>query len=279
VEAFPPSSFTSPATAGDHAATATSSSSSSAATPAAGSPPQVLGAHLATMTAGGGGGGGTKRKQVFDKKAWTKRQSNRTYWLGMRGPLFPAHTPMLRKLESLLGHSFPHLSEQSFRLSWEREQARRMYTLSASALPSSSASSSAALAPSASSSPLSAKMPPAKQPRLEFSPGDGSSTSTSPLLLPHDSTGSVRGMALPTTWMPCPVVRVTPVQLSSHHGSLGCRLSSQYPLLMTCGGTQTSSSSIIPRARQSRSCTLSLMYREWRRNPSSRSARRHADGS
>ncbi|ELR22858.1 uncharacterized protein ACA1_396740 [Acanthamoeba castellanii str. Neff] len=86
----------------------------------------VLGAHFPTTAAAAAGGGGTKRKQVFDKKAWTKRQSNRTYWLGMRGPLFPARMPLLRKLESLLGHPLSHLSEHTFRLAWEREQQPRL---------------------------------------------------------------------------------------------------------------------------------------------------------
>lgn len=150
----------------------------------------VLGAHFPTTAAAAAGGGGTKRKQVFDKKAWTKRQSNRTYWLGMRGPLFPARMPLLRKLESLLGHPLSHLSEHTFRLAWEREQVRRTHSLSSSPSPSSTATATATAATSApphSYAPSSASpsdsasaasssaggMPPAKQPRLGPGPADG----------------------------------------------------------------------------------------------------------
>jgi hypothetical protein len=121
--------------------------------------------HSSSGSSGGGGGSsvGVKRKQVFDKKAWTKRQSNRTYWLGMRGPLFPANPHMLRKLESLLGHPFPQLTDHAFHLAWEHEQARRAHSLAPSpALPSPSPSSGGA-------------PPPAKHPRLSV---EGSSPIT-----------------------------------------------------------------------------------------------------
>jgi hypothetical protein len=66
-----------------------------------------------------------RRKIEFDKKAWSKRERAKSYWLGMRGPFFAAQADAFHKLEKLIGHSFPHLNDQSFRASWEREVARR----------------------------------------------------------------------------------------------------------------------------------------------------------
>lgn len=73
-----------------------------------------------------------KRKIEFDKKAWMRRERGRCFWLGMRGPYFPAHSvggegglPALQKLEKLLGRSFPNLNEHTFRAAWEHESARR----------------------------------------------------------------------------------------------------------------------------------------------------------
>ncbi|ELR25253.1 uncharacterized protein ACA1_290170 [Acanthamoeba castellanii str. Neff] len=68
-----------------------------------------------------------RRKIEFDKKAWTRRERTRSYWLGMRGPFFAAHSDAFQKLEKLVGHSFPHLNDQSFRAAWEREVARRQH--------------------------------------------------------------------------------------------------------------------------------------------------------
>lgn len=69
-----------------------------------------------------------KRRRIeFDKKAWTRRERTRSYWLGMRGPFFAAHSDAFQKLEKLVGHSFPHLNDQSFRAAWEREVARRQH--------------------------------------------------------------------------------------------------------------------------------------------------------
>ncbi len=57
---------------------------------------------------------GMKRKIIFDKKNWTRRQGEKVYWVGMKGPIFPSNPAMMKKLETLVGHSFPRLNDVSF---------------------------------------------------------------------------------------------------------------------------------------------------------------------
>jgi hypothetical protein len=118
--------------------------------------------------------------------------------------------PLLRKLESLLGHPLPHLSEHTFRLAWEREQVRRTHSLSSSS-PSAPTAAAAAAATSASPhayAPSSASpsgsaassaggMPPAKQPRLGPGPADDGGAASSPL--PGEDPAHVRDPSL-SSW-------------------------------------------------------------------------------
>ncbi len=57
---------------------------------------------------------GMKRKIIFDKKNWTRRQGEKVYWVGMKGPIFPSNPAMMKKLEALIGHPFTRLNDVSF---------------------------------------------------------------------------------------------------------------------------------------------------------------------
>jgi len=66
-----------------------------------------------------------KRKAIeLNKNDWIKKHNRKIYWVGMRGPIFPANQAMFEKLQRLLGRELPHLTHGTFQSLWERQSKK-----------------------------------------------------------------------------------------------------------------------------------------------------------